>query len=134
MDDRREGGHHRENQSASGEWQIMNPLDVLKRRMQRTLLAPVLEPNERLLQAQEKTLQRNSKALEQFAAAMSECAEQLAMHTDAVKGIASASQELLGVVREMNRILREVDVDEDRDGQGKRLIAENLSRRSGPPE
>jgi hypothetical protein len=113
--------------------QLLNSIVRLRQRLQRVLLAPVLEQNERLLKGQEETLQRNSKALEQFAAAMSECAEQLARHTDAVKGIASASQELLGVVREMNRILQEVGVDEERDGQGKRLITENLSSRSEPP-
>jgi len=113
---------------------MLDSIVRLRQRLQRALLAPVLEQNERLLQAQEKTLQRNSKALEQFAAAMSECAEQLARHTDAVKGIASASQELRDVVRKMNEMLQRVSVDEDSEGQAKRLIAENLSSRSEPPE
>ncbi len=111
----------------------MNPLIELRQRLQRALFAPVLKQNERLLQRQEETLQANSRALEQFAAAVSECAEQLARHTDAVKGIASTSQELLGVVREMNRISQEVGVDEEKGGQGKCLITENLSSRSKPP-
>ncbi|MFH0768363.1 MAG: hypothetical protein V1932_02190 [Chloroflexota bacterium] len=111
----------------------MNPLIKLRQRLLRVLLAPILEQNEGLLRRQEDALQVNSKALEQFAAAMSECAEQLARHTDAVKGIASASQELLGVVREMNRILREGGVGEERGEQGKHLITENLSSRSEPP-
>ncbi len=110
----------------------MNPLIALRRRLQRALFAPVLEQNERLLKGQEETLRRNSKALEQFAAAMSECAEQLARHTDAVKGIASASLELLDAVREINRVLRGVSVDEETEAQGKHLIAENLSSGQSP--
>ncbi len=113
---------------------MLDSIVRLRQRLQRALLAPVLEQNERLLQAQEKTLQRNSEALEQFAVAMSECAKQLARHTDAVKGIASASQELRDVVREMNEMLQRASVDEDSEGQAKRLIAENLSSRSEPPE
>lgn len=112
---------------------MIKPLVGLRKRLQYALFAPVLEQNDRLLQRQEETLQANSRALEQFATAMSDCAEQLARHTDAIKGIASASQELLGVVREMNRMLREVDVHEERDDQSKRLIAENVSSRSEPP-
>lgn len=110
----------------------MNPLIALRRRLQRTLFAPVLEQNERLLQKQEATLQSNSRALEQFAAAMSECAEQLARHTDAVKGIASAAQELRDVVHEMNEMLQRVSVDEETEAQGKHLIAENLSSGQSP--
>ncbi len=104
----------------------MNTLNALRQRLQRVLLGPVLEQNERLLQRQEETLQRNSRALEQFAAAMSECAEQLARHTDAVKGIARASQELLDVVREMNKMLRRVSVDEDSEGQEKALSQKTI--------
>ncbi len=110
----------------------VNPLTELRQRLQRALFAPVLEQNERLLQKQEATLQSNSKALEQFAAAMSECAEQLARHTDAVKGIASASLELLDAVREINRVLRGVSVDEETEAQGKHFIAENLSSGQSP--
>ncbi len=110
----------------------VNPLTELRQRLQRALFAPVLEQNERLLQKQEATLQSNSRALEQFAAAMSECAEQLARHTDAVKGIASASLELLDAVREINRVLRGVSVDEETEAQGKHLIAENLSSGQSP--
>lgn len=112
----------------------MNPLNALRQRLQRALLAPVLEQNERLLQRQEETLQANSRALEQFAVAMNECAEQLARHTDAVKGIASASLELLDVVREINRMLQGVSVDEERDGQGKRPVTEGYHRVRGTPD
>lgn len=108
--------------------QILNFLIALRQRLQRAMLAPVLEQNERLLQKQEATLQANSRALEQFAAAMSECAEQLARHTDAVKGIASASLELLDVVRQMKRMLQEVSGGEERDGQGGRPSSHNRSR------
>ncbi len=111
----------------------MNPLIELRQRLQRVLLAPVLEQNERLLQRQEEALQANSRALEQFAAAISECAEQLARHTDAVKGIASASEELMDVVREMNRMLRGVSINGDRQGQGKLPIAANLPSGSEAP-
>lgn len=90
----------------------MNPLNALRQRMQNALFAPVLEQNKRLLQKQEATLQSNSRALEQFASALRDCAEQLARHTDAIRGIASAAQELLGVVCEMNRMLQQVSVDE----------------------
>ncbi len=106
--------------------QILNFLIALRQRLQRAIFAPALEQNERLLQKQEETLQANSRALEQFAAAMSECAEQLARHTDAVKGIASASLELLDVVREMNKMLRRVSVDEDSEGQEKALSQKTI--------
>ncbi|MFH0769125.1 MAG: hypothetical protein V1932_06130 [Chloroflexota bacterium] len=109
---------------------MMNLLIELRQRLQRALLAPVLEQNERLLQRQEESLQANSRVLEQFTAAISDCAEQLARHTDAVKGIASASQELLDVVCEMNKMLRRVSVDEESEGQAKGFITENLSSRS----
>lgn len=111
----------------------MNPLIKLRQRLQRVLFASVLEQNERLLQRQEETLQANSRVVEQVATAISECAEQLARHTDAVKSIASASQELLDVVCEMNKMLQRVSVDEDSEGQAIRLNAENLSSRSEPP-
>ena len=114
--------------------QILNFLIALKQRLQRAMLAPVLEQNERLLQKQEATLQANSRALEQFAAATSECAEQLARHTDAVKGIASASLELLNVVREINTVLRGVSVDEETEAQGKRPVTEGHHRVRGAPD
>ncbi len=106
----------------------MNFPIALRQHLQRAMLAPVLEQNERLMQKQEATLQANSRALEQFATAMSECAEQLARHTDAVKGIASASLELLDVVRQMNRMLQELSIGEERDGQGERPSSHNRSR------
>jgi hypothetical protein len=45
-----------------------------------------------------------TKALEQFASAIGEYAQHLASHTDAVKGMASASLELREAVREQNRM------------------------------
>ncbi len=112
----------------------MNPLNALGQRLQRALLAPVLEQNEQLLQRQEEALRVNNRSLEEFSSALRDCAEQLARHTDAVKGIASAAQELRDVVHEMNEMLQRVSVDEDSEGQAKRLIAGNLSQKSELPE
>ncbi|MDP2917627.1 MAG: hypothetical protein Q8O16_06840 [Dehalococcoidia bacterium] len=78
------------------------------------------------MQRQEETLRTNTRALEQFAAAMSECAKQLARHTDAVKSMAKASEELLDVVRQMNKMLRRVSVDEDSEGQEKALSQKTI--------
>lgn len=62
-----------------------------------------------MVQRQEEVLQLNNRVIEQFALAVKECAEQLASHTEAVKGMASASQELREAVREMNRMLGQAD-------------------------
>ncbi len=112
----------------------MNPLIALRQRLRRAIVGPLLDQNERLVQRQEETLRTNTRALEQFAAAMSECAKQLARHTDAVKSMARASEELLDVVRQMNEMLQRVSVDEERDGQGKRPVAEGYHRVRGAPD
>jgi len=129
---RDDNSHCYEGHYQGDEREMLKLLGGLPQRLQRAALAPILEQNERLVQRQEETLQRNSKALEQFAAAMSECAEQLARHTDAVKGIASASEELLDVVGQMNKMLQRVSVDDERDGQGKRTVVEGYHRVRGP--
>jgi len=72
--------------------------------VQRGIFAPILDQNQALARRHEQTSQMSSKALEQFATAMSEYAGHLASHTEAVKGMASASQELREAVREQNRM------------------------------
>jgi len=93
---------------------MLKPLAGLKQCLQRALISPVLHQNGRLLQRYEETLQENSQALEQFALAIRECSEQLARHTESVRSMASAAQELRDTVGEMNRILGRVNPAEDR--------------------
>lgn len=83
----------------------MNPLNALGQRLQRALLAPVLEQNEQLLQRQEEALRVNNRSLEEFSSALRDCAEQLAAHTSAIKSMAEASQELRDTVRKINELL-----------------------------
>ncbi len=75
-----------------------------RQKVQRGIFAPIIEQNEALVHRQEQTSQMSSKALEQFASAMSEYAGHLSSHTDAVKSMASASQELRDAVREQNKM------------------------------
>jgi len=86
-------------------------LTVLKERLLYALLATVLERHGRFIRKQEEILHMNDRAIELIASSVKDCAEQLATHTEAVKGMASASQELLETVREMNRILECVNPD-----------------------
>lgn len=76
-------------------------LGQANRSLQRGVFAPILEQNQELAQRQEESLQMSSKALEQFASAMSEYARHLASHTDAIKNLAGASQELRDIVGEL---------------------------------
>lgn len=85
---------------------MLKLLGGLPQRLQRAALAPILEQNERLAQRQEEALRVNNRTLEQFASALRDCAEQLARHTEAVKSMAEASQELRDTVREINKLLR----------------------------
>lgn len=84
---------------------MLKLLVALNRRLQHAALAPVLEQNEILVQRQEEAMQVNSNTLEQFASALKYCAEQLDKHTEAIKSMAEAAQELQDTVREMNRVL-----------------------------
>ena len=84
---------------------MLKLLVALKRRLQHAALAPVLEQNEILVQRQEEAMQVNSNTLEQFASALKDCASQLDKHTEAIKSMAEAAQELQATVREMNRAL-----------------------------
>jgi signal peptidase len=77
-----------------------------KRRLQRAVFAPILEQNQELARRQEQSLEMSSKAMEQFASAISEYAQHLASHTDAVKSMAAASQELRDAVREQNKMFK----------------------------
>ncbi|MDO9579168.1 MAG: hypothetical protein Q7J06_01160 [Bacteroidales bacterium] len=85
---------------------MLKLLVAFKQRLQRAALAPILEQNERLVQRQEEALRVNNRTLEQFASALRDCAEQLSRHTEAVKSMAEASQELRNTVREINECLR----------------------------
>ena len=85
---------------------MLKLLGGLPQRLQRAALAPILEQNERLVQRQEEALRVNNRTLEQFASALRDCAKQLSRHTEAVKSMAEASQELRETVREINECLR----------------------------
>jgi len=58
------------------------------------------------MQRQEEAMQTNSRVLGEFASALRDCAEQLARHTEAIRGMAEASEELRDTAQEMNKVLR----------------------------
>lgn len=74
------------------------------RKIQRGLLAPVLEENEKITQRQNEAMEMSARSLQQFAGAMGEYAKHLASHTAAIQGLASASQELRDAAREQNKM------------------------------
>jgi len=90
---------------------MLKLLVALKQRLLYAALAPILERHERLIQRQEEIQQLNDRAMERITSAIKECAEQLANHTEAVKGMASASQELRETVRQINRMLGQANPD-----------------------
>jgi len=91
-----------------------------RQRLQRGVFAPILEQNQELARRQEESLQMSSKALEQFASAMSEYARHLASHTDAIKSLAGASQELRDTVRELVSHLKKDSLPPDRSHNDRR--------------
>jgi len=91
---------------------MLKLLVALKQHLLYAALAPVLERHERLMQRQEEIQQLlNDRAMERITFAIKECAEQLASHTEAVKGMSSASQELRETVRQINRMLGQANPD-----------------------
>ncbi len=103
---RDDNSHCYEGHYQRDEQEMLKLLGGLPQRLQRAALAPILEQNERLVQRQEEALRVNNRTLEQFASALRDCAEQLSRHTEAVKSIAEASQELRDTVRQINKFLR----------------------------
>ena len=85
---------------------ILKAIFILRKRLERAVFGPILEQNLWLAQRQEEVLQKNIKVLKQVASTIREYVEQLAEHTEAVKNMAYASQELRDVVRKFYEMLR----------------------------
>jgi hypothetical protein len=62
-------------------------------------------------QRQEESVQLDNLAFKKIASAIDACAEQLIKHTEAVKSMAAASQELRDIVRKMNEILKKISTE-----------------------
>ena len=74
-------------------------------RSHRKFFEPVLEQNQELAKRQEKSWGLTRYSIEQFSTAMSNYATHLQSHTEAVKGMAEASQELKKTTEALTRIL-----------------------------
>lgn len=95
--------------------------------VQRGIFAPVIEESQRSsrvmaqrMEATEKGMESTQQALNNFASAMSEYARHLASHTDAIKSLAGASQELRDTVREIVSHLKKDSLPPDRSHNDRR--------------
>ena len=86
-----------------------------RRKMQRGLLAPVIEENrrssyllEQRIETTEKGMVSTERALTNFASAIEVYAEHLKSHTSAIQGLSEASHELKHSAAEQNKVLSRV--------------------------